>query len=202
MANEIQKRQIAYKVLVKRILDGEYIKEEGWTPNYIIIDGEKVSRINIVGVIVSINEERENKELLLEDKSGRIPIRIFEQTENNKHLSIGDIVTVIGRPREYGEEKYVVPEIIKKVEKGWLELRLIELREKKPITKEETGYEEIVKKIKVDPEEIIRMIKTTDKGEGADYEEIVEKIKDERTIRNLLEEGEIFEIKPGKLKIL
>ena len=41
-----------------------------------------------------------------------------------------------------------------------------------------------------------------DSGDGADYELLVEKVGDERIITTLLEEGEIFEVTPGRLKAL
>ena len=51
-------------------------------------------------------------------------------------------------------------------------------------------------------ENVIKIIKECDDGEGADYEEVLEKVKNEKLINSLMEEGEIFEIKPGKLKVL
>ena len=44
---EPQKRQIACKAKIADLINGEYIKEEGWTPNYIITkQGKHISRIN------------------------------------------------------------------------------------------------------------------------------------------------------------
>ena len=49
------------------------------------------------------------------------------------------------------------------------------------------------------------MIKEVDAGQGADTQEIITKLNvedAESIITKLLEQGEVFEIKPGKLKIL
>jgi len=214
----IQKRQVAYNVCVGEISQGDYVKESGWLPNYILIRGNKVSRVNIIGVVVNMAEQEDKKEFLLEDSTGRVAIRSFETMQNLNKLKVGDIVKVVGRPREFNDEKYIVPEIVKEVNKGWFELRSLELgsptppKEKIEIKKvesikDETLEEKIVVKEDIlkkyiNPEEVIKQIKLLDKGDGADYESILEKVKDEKLIQMLLEDGEIFEIKPGKLKIL
>jgi RPA family protein len=198
-----QKRQVAYKVRVKEILDGEYVKEEGWMPNYIrLIDGAKVSRVNLVGVVVLKTEEQNYAGIIIDDGSGKIPVRNFENSNLFDATNIGDIVLIIGRPREFGE-KYVVPEIIKKVQDPlWIEVRKLEL--KKPELK--VNDENAVKKDESNPSEVIfSLIKGEDKGDGVDVEDIIKKSnvsEADLIIRNLLEEGEIFELKPGRVKIL
>lgn len=219
----IQKRQIAYKIRVGKITEGDYVKESGWLPNYILILGKKVSRINIIGVLVNVNDN--GQEFMLEDKSGRIIIRSFE--DNDYGVKIGDIVLVIGRPREFNNERYVVPEIVRFVDRNWLRLRELELCSQEEIfngnncenkclnnnltnnveniakspIREENTKEAIIKSV-IDPEDVMKQIKLLDQGDGADYEELLAKIGDEKIIKMLLEEGEIFEIRPGKIKIL
>ncbi|MCK5854229.1 MAG: hypothetical protein KAG56_03340, partial [Sulfurovaceae bacterium] len=72
----------------------------------------------------------------------------------------------------------------------------------KKIKEEKISVEEEIIKNNIDPEEVIKQIKILDKGDGADYEDVLNKVKDEKMIQMLLEDGEIFEIKPGKLKLL
>jgi RPA family protein len=211
---EIQKRQIAYKIRIGEIKEGDYVKESGWLPNYILLSGRKVSRVNLVGIVVAVNPT--GTEFMLEDKSGRITIRTFE--EKDYGLNIGDIVLIVGRPREFNNERYVVPEIVRILDRNWLRLRELELclfekeqnfkeesrnKHKKEVEKEEKikVQEEIVKSV-IDPDYVMKQIKLLDNGDGADYEELLAKIGDEKIIKMLLEEGEIFEIKPGKIKIL
>ncbi|MFC1704776.1 hypothetical protein ACFLZ6_00430 [Nanoarchaeota archaeon] len=203
MEKQQQKRQVAYKVRVKELLDGEYVKEDGWMPNFIrLIDGTKVSRANIIGVVVLKTEEQNYKSVLIDDGSGKIPVRSFEKYELFDSVNIGDVVLIIGRPREFGE-KYIVPEIIKKVEdSGWIEVRKLELKKPETIVTEEK-VEEVVQANPVD--KIFNLIKVADKGDGVDIEEVIKNAKvseAEKIIRNLLEEGEIFELKPGRIKVL
>ncbi|MBI2134051.1 hypothetical protein HYU11_05195, partial [Candidatus Woesearchaeota archaeon] len=53
--------------------------------------------------------------------------------------------------------------------------------------------------------EIRKLIKEIDTGNGADIEDVSRKsniAETEGIIRNMLQAGEIFEIRPGKLKVL
>ncbi len=198
-----QKRQVAYKVRIKDLLEGDYVKEEGWMPNFIrILDGTKVSRANVLGVVVLKTDESNHKTILIDDGSGRLPVRSFENHDIFNEVNIGDVVLVIGRPREFGE-KYLVPEIVKKVhDKAWVEVRKLELR--RPEVKIEE--EEVIAAPASNPiDKIFSLIKAEDTGSGVDVEEIIKKSnvsEAEKIIRTLLEEGEIFELRPGRIKIL
>ena len=118
---------------------------------------------------------------------------------------------LIGRPREYGSEKYIVPEIVRVIDnKKWIDIRKLEIelhnKRNKRVKKDVVLKEEVVEEKKESQaDKIFKLIKEIDDGEGADTEEIISKANveyAEKIIANLLEEGEIFEIKPGKLKVL
>ncbi|RMF05332.1 hypothetical protein D6764_04970 [Candidatus Woesearchaeota archaeon] len=240
MADENPKRQVAVKVRIKDILDGRYVKEEGWEPNYVELpDGRKCSRANIIGVIIEKPEATEVNydHLTIDDGTGSILIRTFDQTHFLEGKSIGDIVLVVGRPREYLGTKYIMPEIVRKIEnRKWVEVRKLELEEiakkhprkekqeekpeepPEPAAEEEVVTEEVVvedrkeedkdigEELPKNPyEEIIQMIRDLDRGDGADIEEITATAKvpnADTIIESLLREGEIFEIRPGRLKVL
>ena len=51
-------------------------------------------------------------------------------------------------------------------------------------------------------EKIIDYIKKNDQGDGVDVSEIFKMENGERIINTLLEVGEVFEVKPGKIKVL
>ncbi|HZX45564.1 MAG TPA: hypothetical protein VFF28_07835, partial [Candidatus Nanoarchaeia archaeon] len=127
--DKIQKRQVAYKTAISDILKADYVKEEGeWVPNYVKIGDKKVSRVNILAVVVGKqNIENTNYQgMLIDDGSGKISVRSFERSFDL--LNVGDFVLVIGRPREYFNEKYIVAEIARKMENPlWAELRKIEI---------------------------------------------------------------------------
>ena len=205
----VQKRQVAYKVRVKDILNGTYVKEEGWLPNYIEIGGNKVSRVNLIGAIVLKIDEGN---VVMDDGSGKIPLRVFENNVFFEKIDVGDVVLVIGKPREFGSEKYIMPEILRKVEDtGWIDIRKNELKlDTAPdINLEKEGkkdVEEVAEGVKEDPyEKVFNLIKKMDKGEGVDVEELVNSVEGndaEKIVKRLLENGEVFEVKSGKLKVL
>jgi RPA family protein len=209
--NKQQKRQIAYKVSVNDILDGQYIKEEGWSPNHIkLTDGRDIARVNLIGVVVDkpIGENVSQQNILVDDGSANISLRLFEDNKLFENINLGDPILIIGRPREFGTERYIVPEIIRKIENSnWIKLRKLELGnkeekvEEKKIEVYDTNEEEVIE----EDGDIISLIKKLDKGDGADFNEIVEKCgkeNGEKIINNMIKIGELFEIKPGKIKVL
>jgi len=208
-----QKRQVAYKIKINDILKGEYIKEAGeWSPNYIQVGNKKVSRVNLMAVVVSKGdlENTNHQNLVIDDGSGKISIRSFDENNNFDSVEVGDFALVIGRPREYLNEKYIVSEILKKIEdRLWVELRKLELGNIKD-EKETESVSKVVVEEKVSSGEdintkIFNLIKEIDNGEGADTQDVIKNSKVEKAeeiITKLLREGEVFEIKPGKLKVL
>jgi RPA family protein len=192
-------------------------------------NGKKASRVNLLGTVVSVPAvEMSYRSITLDDGSGTIPIRSFDETDLFKSVGLGDVVFVIGRPREYGSEIYVMPEIVKKVQnKLWIDVRKLEIGcevravEKKepealPKVEDLKAEEETPAEDKAEPavekedepntqQKVYSLIKALDKGEGADFEEVIEKANSpeaEKIISQLLMEGEIFELSKGKLKVL
>jgi RPA family protein len=211
---ESSRRQVAYKVQIADLLNNRYVKEEGWLPNYIAVRDLKVSRANLIGVIVSKDSQEGevvSQNFILDDGTGRLSLRFFE---HGKGLEVGDIVNVIGRPREFGAERYMVPEIMKKVDDPkWVALRKMELAAEKqaaspvgdsvseapPVETEEILDES-------NPaEKIISILRELDSGSGVDFEELSVKFgagNPEEQVKRLLEQGDIFEVKPGRYKLL
>jgi len=216
------KRQTAFKCTISQILIGNYIEQQGWEPNYLQINGSQISRINLVAVILS----KDQSNILIDDGTGKIELRLFSEKEKADNLNVGDAIIIIGRPREYNSKRYVIPEIMKRIEnKGWIKYRKKELElqngkipvvsdaqkekivEKKIEQKKQAKYEE--EKTHNDGKNysqiLLNLIRQLDIGKGADVDEIISAagFKDtEKYIGLLINEGEIFELKPGKIKIL
>jgi RPA family protein len=199
---EQQKRQVAKKIRISDLMNGRYMKEEGWTPNYIITEYGNISRANVLAFVVSKNEDGS---FLIDDGSANISVRSFEDKAFD--VDVGSLVLIIGRPREWNNQKYIVPEIVRKVNNAkWIEVRKRELRNTEKIEPQETVPETVEEEVVESPyQKMLNIIRKKDQGSGADYDEIImnSNIKDpERIMNTLLEEGEIFEIKPGRLKVL
>jgi RPA family protein len=227
-----QRRQVAVKVRIKDIVYGRYVKEEGWTPNFVETEeGLKVSRANIMGAVVFRSDE-ENfnyKNLIVDDGSGKISVRSFEKNDSLNNFDIGDIILVIGRPREFNDEKYLIPEIVKKIQDvKWIQVRNLELDKlnkniKKSDLKNSEHIEvetikndinensqnkvvrEEIREDAPDPNVIYDLIKKLDTGGGVLIDDIIKKSDSEnveKKINDLLENGDIFEVKPGIVKVL
>ena len=213
-------RATAYKVPIKSIIEGKYVKEdEEFSPNYIELGNIKISRANIIGIIVSKEENETGSSLIIDDNTAKISIRSFEQSLTQQDIKIGDIINIIGRPREFGSEKYIVPEIIKKTNEKWMRVRKLELEKIKITSPKEERIiaEEIIEENKNEDqknnkenilgnhEKIIQYIKDNDQGKGVETEEILKNVDNEdaeKLIGDMLREGILFENMPGRLKVL
>jgi len=207
MVEQYQERQVAVKVKIKEIMEGSYVVEEGWKPNYLLTKGgKKVSRANVVGVVLDKEERGAIANLVLDDGSGKIVIRSFEEIKNLKEIAVGEGVLVVGKIRVYNDEKYISPEIIKKVDNTWLKVRSLELGEEKEEVKVEEEKEEVEEEFfDSKNKKIIELIKELDKGEGALIEEVKEKLamdNSEEIIEKMLESGDIFQNSAGRVKVL
>lgn len=200
-------RQIAYKVKISDVLNGIFTRDE-FSAGYITLNGSNVSRVNLLATVVYKLEEGLNfTNIVVDDGSGRIPLRTFESNHLLSKVDVGDIVLSIGRIREFNNEKYIVPEILKKIiNAGWLNVRKLELSKRDVISESLTDNKDSATEIPngID-EEIYVAIRNLDSGDGASFDDVIGKVssKDaEIMIKKLLEKGDIFEIKPGKLKVL
>jgi len=130
-----QNRQVAKKVRLIDIKNGIYVRVEGkWDPNFIqTTDGRKFSRVNVIAIIASEPVPEMNfNTFIIDDGSARLTIRVFDDLKFD--VKLGDAVLIIGRPREYNQQIFIVPEIIKIIEnQKWIEYRKLELDNYSPI---------------------------------------------------------------------
>lgn len=226
------KRDVAIKLSISNIKNSEYVKDDNNSLNYIKTTNGNISRINIIGIVVSKEISPNVGTIVIDDSTSSITIRNFDSSNKLDNIQIGNIVIVIGRLRIYENEKYIIPEIIRPLRnKNWLILRKkeLEIKNDTPLSKVIKTYPEqkIIKKeqIKTEPqnikqelpskkpnadisnpyEKILNLVKSLDTGFGVSFEEIIMNSginNCEEVIQNLIEEGEIFEVRPGILKVL
>lgn len=199
-----QRRQIAYKIKIKDILEGSYHQQEGWNPNYLLTQNQKkISRVNLIAVIVSQNQDQ-TYNYVLDDGSGQITLRMFELPKKN--IQVGDTILTISKIREYNNQRYLFPEIIKKITNPkWIEVRKLELTKQSPPATSAAPKKESPESPEAPYENVLNLIKKIDQGDGADVDQIISlsTLPDcEQLIEELLKEGDIFEISPGRVKIL
>ena len=204
-----QKRQVAYKVRISDLLNGFFAKDDT-SAGYIKFGDVNISRVNIISNVVYKSEQEQNFEsCIIDDGTGKILLRAFENSKLFSKIDVGDFALVIGKIREYNNERYIIPEIIKKLDSpAWMNVWKIEKNDFHAIQKIEPSNEktEAVDETALGKFDILySLIKNLDTGEGAAIEEIIKNssTKDaEDAINKLLENGDIFEIKPGRVKVL
>lgn len=133
-------RQTAKKVRVWDIMNGSFVKKEGFEPSFVKTQsGEEVSRARLLGTVVSkfIAEDANYASVTIDDGTDTIRLKVFKTTKPLDSLEIGNMVDVIGKVREYEGEMYVIPEVARKIENPNLEiLRRLELVQKEKSIKE------------------------------------------------------------------
>lgn len=198
---ETTKRMVAYKVRIGDILAGQIILEEDRL-NYVKVNNKEVVRVNIIAnVIDKFEQEGERNYLIfvIDDASGQIRIKAFSDIEKFKDINPGDTVVVIGTLRYFGNEVYINPEIIKKKDPSYLLVRKLELEKDKPLLNKE--------EIKELREKILNIIKEEEGEEGISIDKIIMNLKEnpnliQEEIQKLLEDGFIYEPRPGILRSL
>jgi len=208
---EPRKRETAYKLRIGDLLKGNQIFEESEAQNkrllHIELGNKKIVRVNLISnVIDKFESEGETKfaTITLDDGSGQIRARLFGADVNKfQDLIQGDTVLIIGLLRYFNQELYILPEVIKKQDSKYLLVRKLEIEKSFPTSLNHEQKQEI----KVLKDEIVSLIKESEQQEGIDKEEIIMKIKSQpqiitQEIQKLLEEGIIYEPKPGRVRYL
>jgi hypothetical protein len=193
-------RYIAYKIYPEEFLNNEIVD------NALIIEGRKVRRVRILGKVEDINVGN-----VISFYVDGVNVRYFE--EKSVYIEEGDIVDVIGRPRVYDGEKYIMAEIIRKRDERWIKLRDLEIKKTRKYLLEnaepyeEDLEEEIYAEI-LNPEVIKDKILALIENLGeVTFEELAGMVNIpeedlEKYLSELKNSGDIFEPRPGVYKVL
>jgi RPA family protein len=195
-------RATAYKLRIGDVLAGKP-SLDGERFNFLELGDRQIIRVNIVANIIEKYQSEEKKyvSFTIDDASGQIRIKIFgDDIEKFAEIGQGDTVTIIGMLRLYNNELYISPEIIKPQDPRYLLVRKLELEKETP---KQTSKEE-TKAVK---DRIIDMIKQAEQEGGIDTDKLIMEIKSPPEIINqeitkLLEEGLVYEPRPGKIRYL
>ena len=213
-----RKRQVAHKIWMKNILDGNFVKQEGWEPNYIEFDGRQISRINVVATVVSkfISEDGNYGSITLDDGTETIRAKAFgPDVVKITPMNTGSIVRFIGKIKEYNDELYLSIEIVRKLEDpNWIIVHRLEtgvpdikVNGVKPSISESVAEEKIKEEDTGFQKNILDFIRAKDDGNGVEMACIITECKlEEEEAKNviigLLKSGDIFEPRKGKLRVL
>ncbi len=203
------KRNIAYKLRIGDILLGKPIMSQEKF-QFLEIGNKKIIRVNVVGNIVDKYQSEGEKKYLfftLDDGSGQIHLKTFgDELEKFKEFQQGETVVVIGIIRNWSNETYISPEIIKEQNPKYLLVRKLELEKMRSESPENKfiAKEQIIAL----KDRILDKIKNSENDGGIETEKITIEIRDaspeiiSQEIKKLLEDGIIFEPRPGKVRYL
>ena len=201
------KRNIAYKFRIGDLLFGKPIMNEERF-SFLELGDKKIVRVNLVGNIVDKYEggkDRKYLSLTLDDGSGQIKLKAFgDDVDKFVEISQGQTVAVIGVLRYWNEETYVSPEMIKEMDPKYLLIRKLETEKEKILHSAPVEKEQIIA-IK---DKILDMIKNSEDDGGIDRDNIITNLQNvspsiiDQEIKKLLEEGIVFEPRPGKVRYL
>ena len=213
----------AYKVWLSSINNGSYVKPtEEFTPPHIDVEGKKISRINLVATVVqkTETEDKSYSSLTVDDGSAQIRIKTWrEDTKLLNQINVSDVLIIIGKVREYQDELYIIPEIVKKIQSKLQMLRNLELYKEygkpKPLSivlrkqaPEEKSFNVEEERISDNQEQkrqkLLNRIEELDDGSGAEISKVISDsgLSDaEKILQSLLLEGEVFNISSSKVKL-
>ena len=197
------KRRVAYKMRVGNILSGKPILENERL-KFLEYNGKEIVRVNLIAnVIDKYVQEGEKKyaSVTLDDASGQIKVKAFgEDIKKFEELIQGDTILVIGLLRGWNNEIYLTPEIIKKKEPTYLLVRKLELDAEIPKLLDKSA-------VLVLKDKIVGMVKEGEANGGVEVEKLIMELKESpelinQEIKKLLEDGMIYEPRPGRLRWL
>jgi RPA family protein len=213
MVEQEIKRQTAYKCTIATLNKGIFVKKEGWESNYLVTEYGDFSRVNVIGAVVS----KENNSIDIDDGSGQINGRLFDNTKQLDNISIGSIVLIVGRPREFNNRIYLTIEVVKLLDPRWIAYRRKELSLIKRIRDVESVQRVEEKRKVLEPEiiestttngskeRIVKFVKELDTGDGAMIDDVLRLSKvgnGEELLSDMMMRGEVYESKAGRVKLM
>lgn len=207
MPEEQFKRNIAYKLRVGDISNGNPILD-GERFSYLDLDNKRIIRVNVIGSIVDKYEsegERKYLNLTLDDGSGQIKLKSFgDDVDKFSSISQGQTITVIGVLRYYNNEVYITPEIVKEQDPRYLLVRKLELEKNAPVKVVQTTPNSSASTESL-RDRVIELIKDSESEGGINLEKLNSTLNNSEAnqeVQKLLEEGVVFEPRPGMLRWL
>ena len=215
---EFKKRETAHKLRIGELLRGNQIFDQTQNSDltqvtnprllHVELGDRKIIRLNVIANVIEKFESQGDTKfatITLDDGSGQLKARVFgEDLHKFQGIVEGDTILLIGLARSFNQELYILPEVVRKQDPKYLLIRKLEIDKSSPnpLTKDQK------KEIKAYRDEIIDLIKSSEENQGIDKDKIIMKFSDAKPdiisqeIQKLLEDGIIYEPKPGTVRYL
>jgi RecG-like helicase len=201
------KRNVAFKFRIGDVVNAKPIHEQERF-SFLDIDDKKVVRVNLVGNIVERYDSGGDKKycfFVLDDGSGQIKLKSFgDDILKFESVSQGQTVIIIGIVRYWNNEVYVSPEIIREEDPKYLLLRKLEIEKDRCKVVDPLGRD----KIAAVKDKILSTIKNAEDDGGIEIDKIIVSLREispviiNQEVQKFLEEGIVFEPRPGKVRYL
>ena len=201
------KRNIAFKFRVGDILAGKPVFD-GDKFSFLELGDKKIVRVNLIGNVVDKYDSSGEKRysfFTIDDGSGQIKLKCFgDDVEKFRGFSQGQTVSIIGVLRHWNNETYIAPEIIKEQDIKYLLIRKLEIEKDRNKKSDVLGRDKIV----AVKDKILSAIKSAEEDGGIEIDKIIMTLRDispviiNQEIQKFLEEGIVFEPRPGKVRYL
>ena len=215
---EFKKRETAHKLRIGELLRGNQIFDQTQNSDltqvtnprlhHVELGDRKIIRLNVIANVIEKFESQGDTKfatITLDDGSGQLKARVFgEDLHKFQGIVEGDTILLIGLARSFNQELYILPEVVRKQDPKYLLIRKLEIDKSSPtpLTKDQK------KEIKAYRDDIIDLIKSSEENQGIDKDKIIMKFSDAKPdiisqeIQKLLEDGIIYEPKPGTVRYL
>ena len=206
MPDEQFKRNIAFKFKIGDLLLGKPVFDSERF-SFLELGSKKIIRVNIIGNIIEKYESEGEKKYMfftLDDGSGQIKLKCFgDEVVKFKKIIQGQTVLVIGNLRNFNNEIYISHEIIREQNSKYLLVRKLE------VEKNEKQFNPVAREqITAVKDKILGLIKNAEAQGGIEVDSIILSLREvspemiNQEIKRLLEEGIIFEPRPGRIRWL
>ncbi len=208
MPEEAQfKRQIAFKFRIGDILSGKPAIE-GDRFSFLESGDKKAIRVNVIGNVIDKYESEGEKRysvITIDDGSGQIKAKAFsDDAKRLEQISQGQTILVIGVLKYFNNELYISPEIVREMDPKYLLIRKMEVEKMKSKNAEPLPKDQIV----AVKDKILGAIKSAEEDGGIEMDKLIMALSSispviiNQEIEKFLEEGIIFEPRPGKVRYL
>jgi|SRR3989344_254825 len=204
------KRNVAFKLRIGDILIGKPIMNQERF-GFLELGNKKIIRVNIIGSIIEKYESEGEKKYIfskIDDGSGQISLKAFgDDIERLTPFSQGQTVLCIGTLRSFNNEVYIQPEIVKEMSSEYLLVRKLEIEKEKNqnFVSQSQGNSSQAIAVK---DKILTLIKKSEQDGGIEIDKIILEVREaspdiiNAELKRMLEEGTIFEPRPGKVRWL
>ena len=119
------KRSTAYRLRIADIINNQFIKQEGFNPSYIELGKNQISRVNLISTVVGkyTSDDENYSALTLDDGTETIRVKGFgPEVLKLKNVNVGQIIRLVGKIKEYNDEKFINPAHIANCQKNGADL--------------------------------------------------------------------------------